>query len=77
MSCMGHINEGGEMGDMLTVAEAAALSGYSERHVRRLAEGGRVNGQRVGQRVYLIDKESLLAYVGEMKELGSEKHAPG
>ena len=62
------------MGDMLTVAEAAALSGYSERHVRRLVHGDKVDGQRVGQRVYLINKESLLAYVGEMKELGNEKH---
>ena len=76
MSCMGRINKGGEMGDMLTVAEAAALSGYSERHVRRLAESGKVDGQRVGQRVYLIDKDSLLAYVATMQELGDGKHAP-
>ena len=64
------------MGDKLTVAEAAALSGYSERHVRRLVNWGKVDGERVGQRVYIIDKDSLLAYTQTMKELGNEKHAP-
>lgn len=63
--------------DKLTVAEAAELSGYTRRHVTRLVKQERVAGQRVGQRVYLVDRASLLAYVEEMRTLGNEKHAPG
>ena len=60
--------------DKLTVAEAAELSGYTRRHVTRLVKQERVDGQRVGLRVYLVDRASLLAYVEKMKRLGSEKH---
>ena len=65
------------MGDELTVSEAAALTGYSERHIRRLAKDGNIKARQVGNWLYLIDKASLLAYVDEMKTLGNGKHAPG
>ena len=61
--------------DKLTVAEAAELSGYTGRHITRLVKQGRVNGQRVGLRVYLVDRESLLAYVLKMQRAGRERHA--
>jgi len=65
------------MGDELTVSEAAALTGYSERHIRRLAKDETITARQVGEWLYLVNKESLLAYVEKMKALGNEKHAPG
>jgi len=61
--------------DKLTVAEAAELSGYTKRHVTRLVKQERVDGQRVGLRVYLVDRESLLAYILKMQRKGRERHA--
>jgi len=60
----------------LTIAEAAARTGYSKRHIARLCTEGTVKGHRVGQRVYLVDAASLDAYTQRMRELGTEKHAP-
>ena len=61
----------------LTVQQAADLTGYSLRHVRRLASEGTVKARRVGVRVFLIDRQSLLAYARRMDDLGTEKHANG
>jgi len=60
----------------ITVSEAAALTGYSERHIRRLAKEKRIEARQVGEWLYLVGRESLLAYVEKMKALGNEKHAP-
>lgn len=63
--------------DEITVAEAAELTGYSERHIRRWAKDESIEARQVGGWLYLIDRESLLQHVGEMKALGNSKHAPG
>ena len=60
----------------LTVTEASELSGYSGRHIRRLVKQGRVEGRRAGDWLYLIDRESLMAYVAQMESLGGAKHDP-
>jgi len=59
----------------ITAAEAAALTGYTVPHIRRLARQGRIEAQKVG-RDWLIGRESLLAYKRQMEALGSQKHNP-
>lgn len=48
-----------ESTNWVTVRAAAEASGRSERQIRRLAEAGRVRADRVGERVWRIDLESL------------------
>lgn len=64
------------MGNELTVSEAAAKTGYSERHIRRLAQEQTIKARQVGDWLYLIDEASLDQYVAKMRTLGNEKHAP-
>ena len=72
--------EGGKMNatneSEITTTEAAALTGYSKGHIRWLARKEKIEYRRVGLRVILIDKASLLAHVEKMKELGPQKHDP-
>jgi excisionase family DNA binding protein len=60
----------------LTVSEAAAKTGYSERHIRRLAQEEKIEARQVGNWLYLIDEASLDNYVAKMRALGNEKHDP-
>ena len=60
----------------ITPSEAAELTGYSAGHIRWLARQGKVDSHRVGQRVLLINTQSLLAYAVRMRELGNSKHSP-
>lgn len=51
--------------DLKTVSEAAKIAGYSVRHVRLLADTGRIAAKRyfVGQRSFwLVSMTSLLNY---------------
>jgi excisionase family DNA binding protein len=43
----------------ISVAEAAALIGRSERLVRRMAAAGEIRRQRVGKRAWLVAQESV------------------
>jgi excisionase family DNA binding protein len=63
--------------DKLTVAEAAELTGYSAGHVRYLIRNDKVDAEKIGQRVYVVDRQSLVDYANKMEALGTEKHAPG
>jgi len=64
------------MGDTeITVKEAAKITKYTTRHIRRLAEQGTVKARLIGERLYLISKDSLLDYVAKMESLGNGKHA--
>jgi len=58
--------------DWITTAEAAKLTGYSRKHIIRLAESGKVKGQRFGD-VWQIDRRSLLAYLKEVEKLGAKR----
>jgi excisionase family DNA binding protein len=62
----------------LTVEEAAQRTGYSQRHIRRLAgmKDNPLKARLVGHRLYVIDTAALDTYVEEMQRLGTEKHAP-
>ncbi len=62
------------MPDWITTKQAAELSGYTMKHVRRLIVAGKVNGQRFG-RDWQISRQSLLVYVRKSEKLG-EKRGP-
>jgi excisionase family DNA binding protein len=62
---------------MINVASAAKLAGYSAGHVRYLIRNGRIDAEKVGERVYLVDRDSLMEYVARMEVLGNKKFAKG
>lgn len=47
---------------MVTVAQVAHDTGYSARHLRRLAAAGRIRAHRLHARGWLIDPTSLTTY---------------
>lgn len=62
------------MTDWITTKEAAELTGYTPKHVRRLVEAGRILGQRFGD-VWQVSRSSLLSYQRKAEKLG-EKRGP-
>ena len=61
--------------DWLTTKEAAELTDYSSVTFRQFAREGRIEAKKRG-RDWFLHKESVLEYVNEMEELGSNKHNP-
>ena len=57
-----------KLGDFLTIKQAAELSGYSERHIRKLWYSGKLEGMKIGNMVFLTDAslQSYLAIASEM-----------
>lgn len=55
------------MEDFVGTQEAVELTGYSEHYIRELLREGKVKGRQVS-RVWLIDRNDLLAYLKRMKE---------
>ncbi len=62
------------MTEWITTKEAAELTGYTPKHVRRLVEAGKVDGQRFGN-VWQVSKSSLIVYLRKANKLG-EKRGP-
>ncbi len=60
------------MPQWITTAEAARISGYHPKHVRRLVIAGGVKGQRFG-RAWQVDRVSLLAYVRKVGKIGAKR----
>jgi excisionase family DNA binding protein len=61
-------------GEWLTVSEAAKLSGYHPETLRELMRDGKIHARKVSI-VWLVDRESLLAYMAKVKAMG-EKRGP-
>ena len=61
-----------ETDDMLTVAEAAAALGISERGVRKRLESNVLQGQNIGGRIWLVPRTE----VERWRELGKLKPGP-
>jgi excisionase family DNA binding protein len=61
--------------EWITTAEAAELTGYHVKYVRRLIREGKVSGAKRG-RDWWVDKASVEEYIDEMKKLGTAKHDP-
>jgi len=58
--------------EWITARESAALIGYNEAYIRRLANEGRVESQKVASAL-LVSRASLLAYKAAMDELGTKR----
>jgi len=58
--------------EWLTVSDAAKLSGYNPEYITRLIRQGEISGRKVSI-VWLVDRESLLAYVEKAKKLGGKR----
>jgi excisionase family DNA binding protein len=59
-------------GEWLTVRDAAKLSGYNPEHIRRLIREGEIEGRKVSI-VWLVNRESLLAYVTKAQAMGGKR----
>ena len=59
----------------ISIEAASQMSGYSGRHLRRLAKRGAVKARQIGKVFWLLDVDSLLAYKNEMDALGADRHA--
>jgi excisionase family DNA binding protein len=62
------------LGQWLSTYEAAELAGYHPDHIRRLIRSGEVIARKWGNS-WMVDKESLLAYV-QKKNAQGEKRGP-
>ena len=47
----------------VTVSQAAEATGYTDRHIRRLARAGKIEARQVGNWLYLVGLDSLLSYI--------------
>lgn len=63
------------MGQLVLVSAAATETGYSKPHITLLLRQEKVAGQKVGG-IWMVDIESLKAYVASMEELGTKKFDP-
>jgi len=61
--------------EWITTKEAAALTGYTTAYFRQLIAGGRLKARKRG-RDWFLNREEVLTYAEEMKQLGREKYNP-
>ncbi|NLF02730.1 MAG: helix-turn-helix domain-containing protein [Anaerolineales bacterium] len=61
--------------EWLTTQEAAELTGYTPEYLRHLVRSRKVRAVKRLRTVFL-DRDSLTAYVDEMRRLGPAKHDP-
>lgn len=60
------------MTEWVSVREAVELSGYHPEYLRHLVRTGRIAGERKGP-MYWIDRDSLQAYLDEVRALGTQR----
>ena len=63
------------MPDWISIEEAAQASGYHPNYVRKLVRSGKVSATKKGP-MWWIERDSLKAYVEQMKELGDQRFNP-
>ena len=61
--------------EWITTAEAAELTGYTARYIRKALKRGILKGQKRG-RDWFVSKAQVEAYAKEMQKLGTDKHNP-
>jgi len=61
--------------EWITTAEAAEMTGYHVKYVRRLVRESKIEGAKRG-RDWWVDKASVEKYIDQMKKLGTSKHDP-
>ena len=58
--------------NLLSVAEAAEISGYHPEHIRRLIREGKVKAQKFAS-VWQVDRYSLQIYMRNAENLGGKR----
>jgi len=61
--------------NVITVKEAAERSGYHPEYIRRLIRDGKIAAEKLGT-VYLVDAESLQAYLRFMQDPDDARTGP-
>ena len=59
----------------MSVQAAAEFSGYSLQYLRRLVNGGAIDGTRIGQ-VWLVNVASLKAYLKDVRKTQDRRYGP-
>lgn len=62
--------------DYITADEAAEISGYHVNYIRRIMRQGKVKGRKTAL-VWLIERDSLQAYLILVARLGTSRFGPG
>jgi excisionase family DNA binding protein len=52
----------------VSVREAAKMAELSGRHIRRLLQDGKIKGRQINDWLWLVDVESLEAWIEQSKE---------
>lgn len=60
---------------LITTQEAAEITGYDASYIRRILRKGYIVGIKRG-RDWLVNRDSILRHVEEMKRLGMDKFSP-
>ena len=63
------------LADYVTADEAAEIAGYHVNYIRRLMRAHKIKGRKAGL-VWLIERESLHAYMERIQALGPQKFTP-
>jgi len=63
----------------ISAKEGARITGYTQQHITALAREGKVKAKRLNREggVWLIDKDSLIAYAEQAKDSDDERYGPG
>jgi hypothetical protein len=61
-----------DKGEWLTVREAVKLSSYNAEYITRLIREGKIIARKVSI-VWLVDRESLLAYLDKAQSMGDKR----
>jgi len=59
----------------ITVQAAAEVTGYNIQYLRRMLRYGALEGVKIGQ-IWLIDMESLLAYLERVESTSDRRYGP-
>jgi len=61
--------------DWLTVKEAANLSGYNAEYLRRLIRNQKIKFRKISF-IYQVNRESLLKYLRDAKNITDKRYTP-
>jgi excisionase family DNA binding protein len=65
------------LGDWMTVHEAATVLGVTDGRVRQLLSAGALRGERLGARMWLLERASVERYKKERRPVGRPRKADG
>lgn len=61
--------------DWITVNDAAKLSGYHPEHLRRLIRENAIKARKISI-IWLVERDSLLAYIEKANSTGDGRYSP-